>query len=126
GNLLQEAASRGATDTVRILLQNGVSEENEGAALQEAVIHGHEEIASLLLARDSENNLRGRNGTALQGNGNTKSVEPERAAQVLRNAERRNRYGACLYQASWTGNEVIVMLLIQHGADMNADGGVYG
>ncbi|KAJ7019582.1 hypothetical protein C8F04DRAFT_1321412 [Mycena alexandri] len=126
GNLLQEAASQGATDTVRILLQNGVGEENEGGALQVAVIHGHEEIVRLLLAHDVENNSQHHNNTPLKGNRNMESVDLECVAQVLGNAERRNRYGASLYQASWTGNEAIIMLLIQHGADMNVDGGEYG
>ncbi|KAF8139254.1 ankyrin repeat-containing domain protein [Mycena galopus ATCC 62051] len=126
GNLLQKAASRGAIDIVRILLRKGVGEETEGGALQEAVMHGHEEIVSLLLVHDAEKESQGCNGTALQGNGNTESVDPKRVDQVSGNPELRNRYGAALYQASWIGNEAMVMLLIQHGADINADGGEYG
>ncbi|KAF7378485.1 Ankyrin repeat domain containing protein [Mycena sanguinolenta] len=110
GNLLQEAASRGATDTVRILLRNGASEENEGGALQEAVTRGHQEIVGLLLVHDAEKHC---NSTVLQGNGNTEST----------GLEHRNRYGTSLCQAAWMGNEAIMMLLIQHGADINAKDG---
>ncbi|KAJ7321268.1 ankyrin repeat-containing domain protein [Mycena albidolilacea] len=126
GNLLQEAASRGATDEVRILLKHGVNVENEGNTLQEAVAHGHEEIVRLLLVHGADNNSRGPNSTVPQGHEDLESAEHGRMAQVSVNAESRIRYGTALYHASRTGNEAIVKLLIEHGADINADGGEHG
>ncbi|KAJ7851874.1 ankyrin repeat-containing domain protein [Mycena leptocephala] len=92
--LLQNAVLRGATDEVRMLLEYGVSIENE---LLQAVIHDKEELLSLLLTQSRRQNN-----------------------PVLPCHEFKNRYGAALYHASWTGNEGLIKLLIEHGADVNS------
>ncbi|KAJ7803578.1 hypothetical protein B0H14DRAFT_2613193 [Mycena olivaceomarginata] len=121
GNLLQQALSRGDMEAVKILIRNGVKLKSEGGALLEAVIHGHEELIPLLLAHGANNNPPAMNSTALRGRGDAGSL-----GTTLHEDKGHNWHDIALYEASWRGNEGIVKLLVQHGANVNANGGKYG
>ncbi|KAF7345841.1 ANK-REP-REGION domain-containing protein [Mycena venus] len=118
GVILQEAVTRGDADEVRVLVHNGVDLEKDGHALQEAVIHSHEEIVEILLVHDK--NRQGRTNTILQDRGNKESDDNKCIAET------HNHYGAALYGAAEIGNEAIVKMLLMHGAGTNVEGGKYG
>ncbi|KAF7345837.1 ANK-REP-REGION domain-containing protein [Mycena venus] len=151
-NLLQEAASQGATDTVRTLLRYGVN--MKSSALLKAVIHDHEEIAGLLLAHYgycTDNSSSSLNSSGPQGQVNIGPTEtgrgvawsPDyqwRGSEITTHTRTRPHprvqtrgctrnpclslicHSGALYEASQRGNEAIVKLFIQYGADVNAGG----
>ncbi|KAJ7854940.1 ankyrin repeat-containing domain protein [Mycena olivaceomarginata] len=120
GIVLQESVARGDADEVRVLVQDGIDLEKDYTALQEAVIRGNQELVSILLVHD---NWGGRNSTNSQGHGNPESLVDHKH-RTSHGAP--NQYSTALYQASQIGNTSIVELLIQHGADVNGEGGHYG
>ncbi|KAJ7749907.1 ankyrin repeat-containing domain protein [Mycena metata] len=122
---LHKAVVRGDADEVQTLVRNGVELGKYCVALQEAVIHGHEQILSFLAAHEMEHQLQSETNTALRDDTGTESVGQEGLDSSL-NLMNGHSCAAALYHASWTGNKGMVMLLIQHGAPLNAAGGMHG
>ncbi|KAJ7306129.1 ankyrin repeat-containing domain protein [Mycena albidolilacea] len=105
GRLLQKAIVQGATDDVRILMEEDISAEDEDRTLETAVAHGYDEIFELLLAcHPLDRKSRGQFGAALYQascRGNALSVE-----SLITHVQQ--------------GREELVQLLLEHGADVNA------
>ncbi|KAJ7174944.1 ankyrin repeat-containing domain protein [Mycena crocata] len=134
GAVLQEAASTGDTDVVRILLNNGadvnVDDSIYGtamhAALQSEYNYG---VLQLLIEHGADVNADGGDhGSTLyaashQGNYMSSRLLLEHGAKV--NTEGPNGETA-LYTAAYEGRNEIGRLLIEHGANVNAKGGAYG
>ncbi|KAI1379582.1 ankyrin repeat-containing domain protein [Hypoxylon crocopeplum] len=117
-NALQAASIRGHEETVRILLEKGANVNREGrshygSALRSASSEGHEKIVRLLLDKGANIHAQGGclSANALQ--------EASRGAGI--NAI--SGYGTVLQAASWGGQNEIVKLLLQKGADIHAEGG---
>ncbi|KAJ7159103.1 ankyrin repeat-containing domain protein [Mycena crocata] len=134
GSVLQEAASIGDTEMVRILLDNGVDSSLENptygtamhAALKSDSNHG---VLRLLIEHGADVNVSNKDhGPALyaashHGNYILVRLLLEHGAAV--NGTGRNRKTA-LYVAAYHGHNDIGRLLIKHGANVNAKGGHYG
>ncbi|KAJ6456736.1 ankyrin repeat-containing domain protein [Mycena sanguinolenta] len=126
GALFQQAALQGATDLVRLLLENYVDLQEYGPiALQEACVKGNNKLISLLIDNKVDINQQGPNGTALHTAaffGHEKSVRllVNNGAQ-MKSGSAQNGQDA-LWAASQNGHTGIVRLLIEGGADVNANG----
>ncbi|KAJ7450804.1 ankyrin repeat-containing domain protein [Mycena latifolia] len=128
GSTLQEAATRGLSDVVRILLEIGVNvETDEGEydnALQGASTYGHEDIIRLLIKNGANVNSQGRHyGTALQSAaffGQTQSARLLLEAGANVDAD-GGFYGTALHAATSGGYYEIVWMLVEHGVSVNTE-----
>ncbi|KAJ6496284.1 ankyrin repeat-containing domain protein [Mycena sanguinolenta] len=124
GNVLLEAASKGRTNVVQLLLR-GASRSENGHALVAAAGRGHDEIIQLLLDHGTDVDFRSRDGaTALQS---AAFHGCKRTLRLLLDNEADadvagSRYGTALRAASFRGHYDIVVLLLEHGADVDASG----
>ncbi|KAJ5514956.1 NACHT nucleoside triphosphatase [Penicillium fimorum] len=119
GNALQGASHGGHQEIVKLLLDKGADVNAQGGfygnALQGASHGGHQEIIKLLLDKGADVNAQGGfYGNALQG------------ASKGGHQEIGGFYGNALQAASQGGHQEIVKLLLDKGADVNAQGGEYG
>ncbi|KAJ6496280.1 ankyrin repeat-containing domain protein [Mycena sanguinolenta] len=124
GNVLLEAASKGRTNVIQILLHS-TSQSEHGHALVAAAGRGHDEIMQLLLDHGTDVDFRSRDGaTALQsaafhGCKRTLQLLLDNGADTDMAG---SRYGTALRAASFRGHYDIVVLLLEHGADIDASG----
>ncbi|KAJ7659519.1 hypothetical protein B0H17DRAFT_1212850 [Mycena rosella] len=121
---LDVASFHGHWDVVRELVENGHLDLREGGgkALMAASYHGEEVIVSLLINRGVNVNvqLSGVQFTSAMAN------KPNRFAWALwQDGSRAGCYSA-LQVSSFMGQEAIVKLLIEHGANLDIDGDLYG
>ncbi|KAJ7613767.1 ankyrin repeat-containing domain protein [Mycena polygramma] len=123
--LLNEAASRGATDVVRTLLENGVNvrahKPPSSPASQHAPRDGYDAILSLLIDDGAQVNHNRRQGTAVspmtkRGEGILKLIMGSRTGIVADG-------GSALRAATKNGNSETAKLLIDGGADINSNDG---
>ncbi|KAJ7819608.1 ankyrin repeat-containing domain protein [Mycena olivaceomarginata] len=125
GNALQAALARGHLDLAQLLLECGADVNAQGGvygnALQAASQGGHLDLAQLLLERGADVNTQGGwYGNALQ-------AAAERGHLLLGTAAARGGlYGNALHTASARGHLDLAQLLLERGADVNAQGGEYG
>ncbi|KAK3351875.1 LOW QUALITY PROTEIN: ankyrin repeat-containing domain protein [Neurospora tetraspora] len=137
GYVLQPAAAKGSTKTVKllldhVLLQHGADVNAQGGlygtALQAAAIYRQEEIVELLLKYGADVNAQGGiYGTALQAAATaTKSLVALLLAHGAKVNIKCGKYGTALQAAMVEGNKEIAIILLEHGADVNAQGGKYG
>ncbi|KAJ7159092.1 ankyrin repeat-containing domain protein [Mycena crocata] len=136
GSVLQEAASMGDTEMIRLLLENGVDSGLEhptyGTAIHAASrlkADSNYRVLQLLLAHGADVNANNKDhGSALYAashHGNYMSARLLLEHGAVVDAPGRNGKTA-LYVASYHGYTGIGRLLIKHGADVNAKGGYYG
>ncbi|KAJ7609341.1 ankyrin repeat-containing domain protein [Mycena polygramma] len=129
--LLQLATLRRATYVVQLLLENGVDLQANGReygslALREASRRGFDDIVSLLIDHNVVIDGSGQYGAAPQIAtfralaGNEQSLQ-HLTAQT--NSEATGCYGTALCAASEGGHIKVAKLLIEHGANVNAEGG---
>ncbi|KAJ5665326.1 NACHT nucleoside triphosphatase [Penicillium maclennaniae] len=151
GNALHTASYGGYENVVQMLLDRGADVNVQGGfhanALQAASLDGHEKVVQMLLDRGADVNAHGGDyGNALQaasidGHKNVVQMLLDRGADVnahggdYANAlqaasygghEKGGYYGNALQVASIYGYEKVVKVLLDRGADVNAQGGYYG
>ncbi|KAJ7460268.1 ankyrin repeat-containing domain protein [Mycena latifolia] len=124
---LQAASRRGHVDLVHLLLDHGADVNMQGGlycnALQSASKFGHVELVGVLLDRGADVNAEGGfHGSALQAaceENHTKIAHLllERGAEVNLTVQGRSSYANALQAASNNGQMVIVRLLLEHGAE---------
>ncbi|KAL5328216.1 hypothetical protein ACEPPN_001712 [Leptodophora sp. 'Broadleaf-Isolate-01'] len=118
GNALQAASARGHEAIAALLIEKGADVNAQagyhGNALQAASLGGHEAIAALLIEKGANVNAQGGyHGNALQ-------------AASAGGHEAIAYHGNALQAASLGGHEAIAALLIEKGANVNAQGGYHG
>ncbi|KAJ7114782.1 hypothetical protein C8R44DRAFT_224838 [Mycena epipterygia] len=91
----------------------------KNSALCAASYSGHLEMVQLLIEHGADVNLQAWNGARLQGT----SVQAQSQRQIKNS---NPGYGNALQAASAGGHASVVHLLIQKGANVNAQGGYYG
>ncbi|GKU06983.1 unnamed protein product [Fusarium langsethiae] len=118
GNSLQAASSRGHRDVMQLLLNKGADVNAQGGeygnALQAASFKGNLEVVQLLLDEGADINAQG--GT----------FDNSLQAASSRGHRDGGKYGNALQAALWDGNLEVVQLLLDEGADVNAQGGSCG
>ncbi|KAI3570622.1 hypothetical protein IWW34DRAFT_825064 [Fusarium oxysporum f. sp. albedinis] len=132
GTALRAASYGGHEEIVRLLLNEGADVNTQGGrygtALQAASYGGHEEVVRLLLNEGADVNTqdghycypRKAYDTALQAYSTALQ-----AASAKGHEDIGGEYGTALRVASAKGHEEIVRLLLNGGADVNAQGGGY-
>ncbi|KAF4829521.1 Ankyrin-1 [Colletotrichum siamense] len=143
GSALLIAISRGSDDIVQILLERGVDinvPDENGNALWAAVSQGHIKIVRMLLEKGADMTMRVGNGSntllgaiarrrydivqiLLQKGADFRREHIVASASDLGNV---TTYGDALLIASFTGQDKIVQLLLDEGANANGQGGQYG
>jgi ankyrin repeat protein len=124
GDALSGAAANGQIDVVKFLLDKGAKidagEGDAGTALLRAVEGDHADIVTLLLDKGANMDAGDRQGTTPL----IEAVEKNRAALVelllRRGARTETNGGSALYQAALAGNLEILKLLLDKGANVNA------
>ncbi|KAJ7602548.1 ankyrin repeat-containing domain protein [Mycena polygramma] len=121
GTLLHQAAISNTPDLLRIFLENGfdlqANEREYGSlALREASRRGLIDIVSLLIDHKVDIDKQGHAMAALNGH-------PQSIYCLLEGVNSDPCCCTALSAASEEGQEEVVRLLIEHGADVNADGG---
>ncbi|KAJ7923122.1 ankyrin repeat-containing domain protein [Mycena leptocephala] len=119
GNALQAASSNGHINIVQLLIEHSAEVNAQGGeygnALQAASSNGHINIVQLLIEHSAEVNAQGGEyGNALQ------------AASYSGHIDIGGEYGNALQEASSEGHIHIVQLLIEHSANVNAQGERFG
>jgi ankyrin repeat protein len=149
GTALLRASAKGHAQVVRLLLEKGANVNDDGAlgdsALQKASAEGHEQVVRLLLEKGADVHANGMGwGTALQrasegGYERVVRLLLEKGADVNANGERGVHaqvarllvktsdanggwHGTALQRASANGHGRVVRLLLDRGADVDADG----
>ncbi|KAJ7029871.1 ankyrin repeat-containing domain protein [Mycena alexandri] len=132
GNALQAAAYDGHEALVRLLIDIGADVNLQGgeygSALYAAAVQGHEEIVRLLIDNGADVNALGGDfgrdyGSALQvslSRGNIAKLLIENGAELGYTS-----FGSPLQAAAAWGLYDVARLLIEHGADVNVQGGKY-
>jgi len=127
-NALGFAADKGNTNIVKLLLASGVSpnlriNDQDGTALMVAAIHGHKDLASLLLEKGAKVSTKNQDGTtplifaAINGQVKIMQLLFKKGAS----ANCHDIYGATpLMGAAVKGHSNVADFLITKGADINA------
>lgn len=118
--------SQNRAAAVGLLLRSGADVNAEvpyyGNALEAAARAGREDVARLLLTSGANIHARGGiYGSCLPAAARAGNVELVRLFLTL-----RAEIGNSLQSAAWGGHDKVVRLLLEHGADIDADGGDYG
>ncbi|KAJ7291478.1 hypothetical protein C8J57DRAFT_1458321 [Mycena rebaudengoi] len=120
GNALHTAAAMGHVSVVQELIANGIDVNVRGrpysSALNAALERGHEGVAVLLIENGAVHDDRTLQ-VALKKGHNT-------VAQLLIKKGTNTR--SSLHAASAIGDIAVVQFLIEHGVDVNLEGGKYG
>ncbi|KAF7352200.1 ANK-REP-REGION domain-containing protein [Mycena venus] len=133
GNALQAAAYDGHTGLVRLLLSLGAAVDLDGgqygSALYAAAVQGHEEILRLLIANGADVNAQGGQFGMEYGSALRVALHQEGIAKIIIQSgadvnEIFQQSSALQAAASW-GLDNVAQLLIEHGADVNFQGGQY-
>ncbi|KAF9869764.1 hypothetical protein CkaCkLH20_12807 [Colletotrichum karsti] len=143
GSALLMAIPRGSDDIVQTLLERGVDinmPDENGNPLWTAVSQGHIKIVRMLLEKGADINMRVGNdsntllGAIARGRYDIVQILLQGGADFRREHTVRSRfyvgnatiYGDALLIASFTGQDKIVQLLLDEGANANGQGGQYG
>ncbi|KAF7364328.1 ANK-REP-REGION domain-containing protein [Mycena sanguinolenta] len=128
GAVLLEAASKGRTSVVQILIPS-TSRSEHGHALVAAARRGHDEIIQLLLEHGTDIHFRGRDGTTALQSASFHGCKRALRLLIENGADvdmAGSQYGTPLCAASFRGHYDIVVLLLEHGADIEVHGGPIG
>ncbi|MCJ1324224.1 hypothetical protein MMC10_000886 [Thelotrema lepadinum] len=131
GGPLQSATRNGHEDTVRLLLawdaEVDAQQQQRGNALQIAAFRGNESIVRILLEHGANVNAQGdRHSITSLG---TRVISQHAIARILSRSNfdlEAGFHGSALQVAAIMGQEAIVRLLLEHGADIHAKGGYWG
>ena len=119
GSALYYASFLGLEAVVNELLSTGSNVNAQGGeycnALQAASARGYTNIVEVLIERGADVNAQG----GIYGN-------PSCLVSSVTHPQRRGMYGNALYFASSRGHQKIVEMLLDNGANVNAQGGYYG
>ncbi|KAK3615213.1 hypothetical protein LTR22_027516 [Elasticomyces elasticus] len=124
GNALQAASGRGHEKVVQMLLDAGAKVNAQGGvydnALYAASQGGHDKVVQMLLDAGAEVNAQAKPyGSAQEEDFGSAQEEDSGSAQ-------EEDSGSALYAASSGGHEKVVQVLLDAGAEVNAQGGQYG
>lgn len=125
GTSLQAASTQGHGDVVRLLLDHGANvHKDQDKALVLAVQHGHPDVVKLLIASGAD--INSGHGGALFTSLHHGNIEI--AKIILETDPNLDAEGTvnAFENAIFSGSIATVKLLINHGADVNAQGGTFG
>ncbi|KAM0719563.1 hypothetical protein Q7P37_003693 [Cladosporium fusiforme] len=118
GNALYYAGFLGLSTAVRELLRGEPDIEAEGGpygnALQAASFSGHEEVVQILMDAGADINIQRRR------------VWQRTTSGIIQWPREGGSYGNALQAASLGGHEAVIRILMDAGADVNAQGGFFG
>ncbi|CAL8320797.1 unnamed protein product [Merluccius merluccius] len=122
------AAQEGHCSTARLLLDRRSPIDHRAydghSALSASLLEGHSEVAELLMRRGTDTDVRDAEGRpllyllVLEGRFDVACLLIEKGGVPLESRDAEGR--TALHVASWLGNVEAVGLLLQHGADPNA------
>ncbi|KAJ7444220.1 ankyrin repeat domain-containing protein [Mycena latifolia] len=125
GNALQAASINGHKPVVQLLIKKDADVNAQGGqygnALLAASENGHESVVQFLIEKGADVNAQGGKALLVASMNGHKSVVQFLIKGADVNAQ--GHFGHALQTASLNGHESVVELLIEKGADVNAQGG---
>jgi ankyrin repeat protein len=131
GTALQVASLQGHEKVVKMLLDKAADVNAQsgyfGTALHAASLAGHEKLVELLLDKGAHVNAQdGESGTPLYAASASALSESHLLHDKGGYVIKPRKLGTALHAASLAGHEKVVKMLLDKGADINAQGGSYG